>query len=171
MLKRAFVIILNVGVIVTACSSSPTDEVGTTAGALPDSEISIGEPTTEVDEPSSEAGEADTGLDGASITLPNGFPESFPLPESALVAADFSMHEESDYKVYFEVPGSFEENAAFFETAFSDAGWEIKGTQDYSSEDTQSLEIRIAGYGFEGRVLILCCTGGTGLEVSLEPSS
>ena len=172
MLKRTFVIILIVGVIVAACSSSPTDETEPAAGELPDSEISIGEPATEVDEPSTEPGEADAGLDSASIPLPNGFPESFPLPEGALVVADFSMpQEENDYKLYFEVPGSFEENAAFFETAFSDAGWEIQGTQDYSSVDTQSLEIRVAGYGFEGRVLILCCTGGTGLEVSLEPSS
>jgi len=170
--KRAYVIVLIVGVILAACSGSPTDETEPAAGELPDSEISIGEPSSEMDGPASEPGEADTGLDGAPIPLPNGFPESFPLPEGALVVADFSMpQEENDYKVYFEVPGSFEETAAFFETAFPDAGWEIGGTQDYSSGDTQSFEIRVTGYGFGGRVLILCCTGGTGLEVSLEPSS
>jgi len=139
---------------------------------LPGTEFSAGEPSNEVDGPSTEPGEADAGLDNASIPLPNGFPESLPLPEGALVVADYSMpQEKGDYKVYFELPDSYEETVAFFEAAFPDTGWEIQGTQDYSSGDTQSLEIRVAGYGFEGRVLILCCTGGTGLEVDLEPSS
>jgi len=172
MSKRAFVIVLIVGVIVTACGNNKAAQTDISNEELPDTNFSASEPSTEEDGPSTEPGEADAGLDGASIPLPNGFPESFPLPEGALVVADFSMpQEENDYKVYFEVPGSFEDNVAFFENAFSDAGWEIQGTQDYSSVDTQSLEIRVAGYGFEGRVLILCCTGGAGLEVRLEPSS
>lgn len=172
MLKRTFVIALIVSVVVAACGGSPAVETELLVGELPDSEISVGEPSSEVDGPSTEPGEVNAGLDSASIPLPNGFPESFPLPEGALVFADYSMpQEKGDYQVYFELPGSYEETVAFFEAAFPDTGWEVQGTKDYSFGDTQSLEIRVAGYGFKGRVLILCCTGGMGLEVDLEPSS
>jgi hypothetical protein len=109
MLKRTFVIALIVSLV----------------GELPDSEISVGEPSSEEDGPSTEPGEVDAGMDNASIPIPNGFPESFPLPEGTLVNADFSMsQEEGDYHVFFELTGSFEETVAFFEAAFPDAGWE-----------------------------------------------
>lgn len=171
MLKRTLVIIPFVVVIMVACSSSPTDIAEPAVGESLESETSLEDDGSEVEESSTESGEADLDLDGAVIPLPDGFPESFPLPEGALVVADFSMpQEENDFKVYFEVPGTFEETMGFFETAIPDAGWEIQGTQDYSSADTQSFEIRVSGYGFGGRVLILCCAGGTGLEISLEPS-
>lgn len=173
MLKRTFVIALIVSVVVAACGGSPAVETELLVGELPDSEISVGEPSSEEDGPSTEPGEVDAGMDNASIPIPNGFPESFPLPEGTLVNADFSMpQEEGDYHVFFELTGSFEETVAFFEAAFPDAGWEIQSTQDYSFGETQSLEIRVAGNSFEGRVLILCCTGtdGMGLEVNLEPS-
>ncbi len=170
--KRTIVIAFIVGFIVAACGNSPATRTDIANGELPGTSYSADEPSSEVDGPSTELGEVDAGVDNASIPLPTGFPESFPLPEGALVFADYSMpQEEGDYQVFFELTGSFEETVAFFEAAFPDAGWEIQSTQDYSSGETQSLEIRVAGYGFEGRVLILCCTGGMGLEVDLEPSS
>ena len=170
--KRTIVIALIVGVFVAACGNSPAARPDIANGELPGTNLSAGEPSSEVDEPSTEPGEVDAGRDNASLSLPNGFPEDFPLPEGALVVADFSMpQEEKDYQVYFEVPGSFEETVAFFEAAFSDAGWEIQSTEDFSSGETQSLEIQVAGHGFEGRVLILSGGEGVGLEVSLGPSS
>ena len=170
--KRFIVIALIVGVIVAACGNRPAARTDSANGELPGTNDSAGEPSSEVDGPSTEPGEADAGMDNTSLPLPNGFPEGFPLPEGAIVVADFSMpQEENNYQVYFEVPGSFEESMAFFEAAFSDTGWEIQSTEDFSSGETQSFEIQIAGQGFEGRVLILSSGEGLGLEVSLGPSS
>lgn len=138
--------------IVTSCSGSDEGDDGSSATAAP---------TTE-EQPSEEPDDAQPTMvisDGSGTVsigggeLPEGWPDSFPLPEGAELAGSASSP--GNYVVWFSSEGSaLEDLKAFFDDELPANGWTIESELDFGDDAGSYSAYAISGNGYSGGVYV-----------------
>jgi hypothetical protein len=107
--------------------------------------------------------------------LPDGFPDSFPLPEGAAPVGSASQG--GTFLVWFSSTSGVDELTTYFDDELASNRWTIVAQVDYSQEDVNYKAYTISGNGYAGQVLVgEGAPGAVGFEgefafwVSLTPS-
>lgn len=135
-----------------ACSGSEEDGEGSEATAAPTTEGQAEEP----DDGAEPTMVISSGSETVSIgggELPEGWPDTFPLPEGAELAGSASSP--GNYVVWFSSGGStLEDLKAFFDDELPANGWTIESELDFGDDAGSYSAYAISGNGYSGGVYV-----------------
>jgi hypothetical protein len=92
--------------------------------------------------------------------LPDGFPESFPLPDGSEVL--FSGSAGDSYAIWFSSDLSFDDLKSYFGEELSSSGWSTDAPFEGSAEGAEFAVYTVTGNGYSGGVML--GTGAPGAE-------
>lgn len=147
--------VLTLALLLSACSSG-SDGSSTTASTAPTSD----------DQPSNEPSDGSmstqpsmvisSGSETVSIgggELPEGWPESFPLPDGAHLAGTASSP--GNYVVWFSSgDAGIDDLTSFFDEELASNGWTIDNRLDFGDGSGSYTAYSISGNGFTGGVYV-----------------
>jgi hypothetical protein len=137
--------VLALAVPTTACSNN---ETGTNAGRTSEAAITAGATAT-VSPTSASGGGAET--DGA-VSLPAGFPESFPIPDSAVLVQSLGA---DGYVLGFSSGQTLNELRSFFDENLPHNGWSIDREGELTDSQGRPFTLyEISGHGFYGSLYV-----------------
>lgn len=131
-----------VALVVTGCSK---DE-GSSGGGQ-----AQGGDGAAVESPTTISG-GDTTVDIGGGSLPEGFPDAFPLPDGA--APVNSVSGAGGFFVWFSSGQSVDDLRTFFDDSLSGGGWKITSKADFGDSTGQYTAYTIQGNGYGGVVYI-----------------
>ena len=135
-----------------ACSGSEEDGEGSEATAAPTTEGQAEEP----DDGAEPTMVISSGSETVSIgggELPEGWPDTFPLPEGAELAGSASSP--GNYVVWFSSGGSTQEDLkVFFDDELPANGWTIESELDFGDDAGSYSAYAISGNGYSGGVYV-----------------
>lgn len=137
-------------VALVACGAEPDESVG-----APQATEGAAEPeAADTSEPADEAGSPDDSehATGGAGQLPDTFPETFPLPDWAVIRNSYGVGSAAIVHLAFE-DRSLEDVVAFFDEELPAAGWEIVDRQ--GREQPVAFErLEFTGHGHQGHIRI-----------------
>ncbi|MEW6060258.1 MAG: hypothetical protein AB1551_09015 [Actinomycetota bacterium] len=152
-------------VVAAACSENPTEtnvgqasETGAATSSTTSSTAGSTASPTETASPTVVSSGGRT-IDIGGGTLPEGFPESVPIPDDAGPVYSFSRSDK--YSVFFSCDKSLQELRSFFDENLPKNGWTIEDRIDGRSASAKYTVYLIRGNGFSGGVYL-----GEGVEGS-----
>ncbi|MEW6060259.1 MAG: hypothetical protein AB1551_09020 [Actinomycetota bacterium] len=101
-----------------------------------------------------------TTVDIGGGTLPEGFPDSFPIPDGATPVYSVSS---GGYGVWFSSSQSSDELRSFFDENLPGNGWTITVKSDFTSSTGTGTVYVIEGNGFNGGVYVGEGAPGSGI--------
>jgi hypothetical protein len=139
-----------------ACSGDP-DGGGETSGATTapttDEQLSEEPSDGESSEPSMVISSGSETVSIGGGELPEGWPDTFPLPEGAELAGSASSP--GNYVVWFSSGGSTQEDLkAFFDDELPANGWTIESELDFGDDAGSYSAYAISGNGYSGGVYV-----------------
>jgi hypothetical protein len=111
---------------------------------------------------------------GAEGSLPDGFPEAFPLPPDLEIVNAGRVAEDGReaFSVTANTATAADEIASFFRDALPAAGWSIAGESDQQfGDDASQLALQVDGHGYEGGVVVLGGDDDEAVAVQITLSS
>ncbi len=100
-----------------------------------------------------------TQIDIGGGSLPEGFPDSFPLPDGATPVN--SVGGTDGYFVWFSSDQSVDELRSFFQENLPSSGWTISNTMETTTAEGTFTIYTISGNGFSGGVYVGESASGT----------
>lgn len=150
--KWSLVVALFVLSLAAACSGSEDGEGEGTSSTAPGTEAGSGEP----DDGSEPSMVISSGSETVSIgggELPEGWPDSFPLPDGAELAGSASSP--GNYVVWFSSGGAeLDDLKSFFDEELPANGWTIDSELDFGDDAGSYSAYSISGNGFTGGVYV-----------------
>jgi hypothetical protein len=116
--------------------------------------------------PQATTGDGKSAAEGG-VSLPAGFPASFPLPPGAVVLNDFSDPGSSEYQLMLSADGTLDEVDETYRGVLLDAGWEITDEEEIRAEGMSSLKLYLQGHGYEGDIHFIESEQGLGVQLFL----
>jgi hypothetical protein len=103
-----------------------------------------------------ETDEGTVEFGGGSGSLPDAFPDEFPVPDDA--AIEYATSASTDDGAFFSVialtADSYEDTVSWYEGQLSSRGWSIDGQTQFSNGDFSTQSFTVSGHSFDGVVTI-----------------
>jgi hypothetical protein len=95
-------------------------------------------------------------IGGGSGSLPDAFPDEFPMPDDISIefATGASTDDGTVVSVFAYSDQSFEELVSWFESQLPSNGWSVDGQQQITSDDVSQQSFTVSGHNFNGAVSI-----------------
>jgi hypothetical protein len=107
---------------------------------------------------------------GGTGSLPDDFPEQFPVPDNLEILQSTSMA--NDGKQFFQLIASttqdYDDLAPWFEDRLAAQGWDIDGRSQMSMGDLESHTLTLSGHGLSGVLTLHDGEDGPGIQLVLQ---